>query len=243
VLVLALAGVFPADDAVPAAPLPPNQILVKMAAMDRARMAGLKEYTSTRLYALENKRFKTKAAMRVKMQYSLPGKKEFTVISESGARVICQKVFRRMVDSELEASTGKVQQQTKIIPENYEFRYIGVQPDRGRMAYVFAVSPKVRHRYSIEGRVFIDAIDFAITRIEGQPAKNPSFWVRSSKFVQVYQKFGPFWLPESNASETDVVLFGQTDVDIRYSDYIIKAVDGPSLADAQAASGAQASSN
>jgi hypothetical protein len=39
--------------------------------------------------------------------------------------------------------------------------------------------------------------------------------------VQRNGKFGPFWLPVSNASSSDAFLFGPTEVTIDYSDYEI----------------------
>ena len=69
--------------------------------------------------------------------------------------------------------------------------------------------------------MWVDAEDFAITRIEGKPAKNPSFWVRSSTFVHTYEKFGSFWLAVSNVSQSDALVFGHTSIEIHYSDYEI----------------------
>ena len=67
--------------------------------------------------------------------------------------------------------------------------------------------------------MWVDAQDYAIARIEGQPAKNPSFWIHSTHFVAQYQKSGPFWYPISTTSITDARIFGTTDVSIRYFDY------------------------
>ena len=39
-------------------------------------------------------------------------------------------------------------------------------------------------------------------RMEGEPAKNPSFWTKDTKIEQVYAKVGNFWLPRSNRSTT-----------------------------------------
>jgi len=202
-------------------PLSGDDIVGKMVSMDRVRLGELVEYTSNRRYFLENKRWRKTAEAQVKVRYSCPGTKEFAVIGGSGSNVIRQKVFRRMMDSELEASRAKMRQATQITPDNYEFRLVGADSDRGRTAYVFDISPRVQNKFMVKGRVFIDAEDFAISRVEGSPAKIPSIWIRSTRFVHTYAKFGPFWLAVSNVSETDAVMFGHTTVEIQYSNYRI----------------------
>ena len=57
----------------------------------------------------------------------------------------------------------------------------------GHPAYVINVVPKRRDKYLMEGRIWVDATDFALVRAEGKPAHNPSFWTRSVYFVQQYQ--------------------------------------------------------
>ena len=73
----------------------------------------------------------------------------------------------------------------------------------------------------------MDAEDYALARAEGQPAKNPSFWTKSTHFIQIYQKNGPFWFPRSTQSVTDAHIFGATDVNIEYFDYAPKTAHAP----------------
>ena len=66
----------------------------------------------------------------------------------------------------------------------------------------------------------MDAEEYAIVRIEGQPERKASFWVKSVHFVHDYQKTGPFWFPTSDRSVTDVRFFGATEMTIEYFDYV-----------------------
>jgi len=56
-------------------------------------------------------------------------------------------------------------------------------------------------------------------RIEGRPARNPSFWVRGVQFVRTYQKVGSFWLPASTYSVSQVRIFGESELTIENSGY------------------------
>src|SRR5258708_39896497 len=69
------------------------------------------------------------------------------------------------------------------------------------------------------GGMWVDAEEYALVRAEGNPAKNPSFWTKSSRFVQRYQKSGPLWFPLSTQSETEARIFGTTNVSIEYFNY------------------------
>ena len=65
----------------------------------------------------------------------------------------------------------------------------------GRLAYVIGAVPKRSDKYLFRGRVWVDAEDYAVVRVEGQPAKTASFWIHSTHFIAQYQKSGPFWYP------------------------------------------------
>jgi hypothetical protein len=116
-----------------------------------------------------------------------------------------------------------VRQATQITPDNYNFRFAGADFDRGRPAYVFEISPKVQSRYTIKGRIWLDGEDFAISRIEGSPAKKPSIWISRTQFVHTYEKYGMFWLAATNTSQSESPWFGRTQILISYTDYQIRS--------------------
>lgn len=195
--------------------------------MDRLRTKELREYTSSRRYRLVNNRFHKSAEMTVQAVFRAPGEKKFEVVAESGSKVIRDKVLHRMLESELEAADGPARRNTQITPDNYHFELAGSSTDRGRPAYVFEVTPKTPNKFLFRGRVWLDAEDYAITRIEGSPAKNPSVWIRSTRFVHTYQKVGPFWLAASNVSDSESLIFGSTRVEIEYGDYRVNGAADP----------------
>ena len=61
-----------------------------------------------------------------------------------------------------------------------------------------------------------------MARIDASPAQNPSFWTTKVHFVHQYEKVGPYWLAASNVSETEVRVFGTTDLKIDYFNYSIQ---------------------
>jgi hypothetical protein len=160
--------------------------------------------------------------MSVRYTFQAPDNKKFEVLSESGPGPVRDKVFRRMLDSELKTAKGPERTAAQISPRNYDFTLIGKDTVDGRSAFVLNAEPKTKNEFLFRGKVWIDEQDFAVARIEGAPAKNPSIWVRKTQFVHRYQKHGPFWLAISNHSDTDVVIFSHTEVKIEYGDYNVE---------------------
>jgi len=81
------------------------------------------------------------------------------------------------------------------------------------------VEPLRETKFLYRGTIWIDSQDFAVTRIEAEPAKNPSFWTLRSRIHHQYQKIGEFYLPALNQTVTDVRLGGKAVLTIRYLDY------------------------
>ncbi|MEO6119505.1 MAG: hypothetical protein ABIP12_02355 [Terriglobales bacterium] len=79
--------------------------------------------------------------------------------------------------------------------------------------------PKIKNKFLYRGKIWVDAGDFAVTRIAAEPAKNPSFWIKQTQIEQVYGKVDEFWMPMRNRSMTSVRLGGHADLTIDYQDY------------------------
>jgi hypothetical protein len=202
-------------------PVTVEGVLSRMAEKDQDRAALLKTYTSLRSYGLENRRFGTKAEVRARMSFEQPGKKAFEILFEQGSGIVRKRVLQRMIKEELEASREQIRISTAITPANYTFRLLGTAEAEGRSCYLLEAAPKRRGKFLLRGRIWVDAAEFAIVRIEGSPAQNPSFLIRKTVFVHTYGKFGPFWLPVSNRSDTDVLIYGKTEVKVAYSAYVV----------------------
>ncbi|HEY1471764.1 MAG TPA: hypothetical protein VGF61_22185 [Candidatus Acidoferrum sp.] len=176
-------------------------------------------YTGNRHYVLQNQKFDKRAEMVVSVKCDPDGTKHFEVVSEDGWKSANKRVIRKMLESETETSRPEIRPSTSLSPDNYRFQMLASDSLEGRVVYVIQVLPKREDKYLFEGRIWVDAEDFAIVRVEGKPAKNPSFWTHSVHFVQQYHKSGAFWFPLSTESVTDARIFGTTEVSISYFDY------------------------
>jgi hypothetical protein len=75
----------------------------------------------------------------------------------------------------------------------------------------------------------VDAEDFAVTKVDAEPAQNPSFWIKNAEIHHSYSKVGEFWLPGSTKSETKVRLGGVATLTIEYSGYQVGSSDASAM--------------
>jgi hypothetical protein len=221
-----MAGAQPSEPTIRETPtMSVEEIVGNLVRRNLERSRALAAYRGTRTYRLEYHGFPgtRTAEMVVDVDYKAPSTKEFTVRSETGSKLVIDRVFKRMLQSERESVTEENQRAVALIPDNYTFSLVGKEQTAGGPAYILSVEPRTQNKLLYRGRIWVDAVDFAVTKIEGEPSKNPSFWTKETKIEQVYTKVGDFWLPQSNRSTSVIRLGGRASFTIDYGNYQITA--------------------
>ncbi len=203
-----------------------EQVVERLVRMNLERAQALQAYESTRIYRLEYKGFPggRTAEMVVNMKYRAPGTKEFEIVSQSGSKMLIDRVFKKLLEGEKDAIDGENQKRIAVNQENYEFALLAYEPGARGGLYVLSVKPRTSNKYLFQGRIWVDDQQFAIVRMEGEPAKNPSFWIKGTQIETRYINVNDFWLPSHNHSFTSVRLGGHADFSIEYKDYRITGV-------------------
>ena len=200
-----------------------EQVVDNLIQMNLHRLQALRAYESNRTYRVEYHGFggARTAEMAVKLKYSAPRSKEFTIESTSGSKLLIDRVLKKLLEAETEALDEEVQRRSALNRDNYDFNLVGFEDTAAGAMYVLTVEPKTKDKFLYRGRIWVDAKDFAVTRLEAEPAKNPSFWTRKSEIEQAYKKVNDFWLPQRNHSLSSIRLGGRADLTIEYNDYQI----------------------
>lgn len=215
------------------APLTADDVIKRVIEKNEERAKVLESYSSLRSYHLECHCISHKKAdMLVRADYVAPDKKVFTIVSESGSGTVRNKVFKKLLEAEQESMREENQQRTAITPENYTFQLADYSKTDTDEFYVLDAQPLNKNKFLFRGHIWVNARDFAITRVEGEPAVNPSWWTVKTDFTRSYQKIGDFYLPESNHSETKVRVFGTAVLTIEYREYQITSA-GATVASSQ----------
>jgi hypothetical protein len=217
-------GVCPEGADLPSpSPLTATQIADQMQRHNQARSEKLKHLKSTRHYKVEYKGFSADLAAQMEVEYTYDEAtgKCFRVATQSGSKFLLEKVLKRAMDSEKEASQDKTA--TALTAANYKFRLAGSEILAGRPAYILDVEPLVATKFLYRGKVWVDAAEFALVKFEAEPAKSPSFLISRTQIHQSFAKTGDFWLPEQNRSETKVRVGGTAVFNIDYGTYQIES--------------------
>lgn len=221
-LILALALASPGQDGAAQIGLSTDVIVKNLIAANTRRAAALRAYQGKRVYKLDyTGLFGGHAELQVEASYHAPNDKNFRIISETGSKLLIRQVLLKLLQSEREAQEEKNRKALEISPANYVFKLENMEHAADGDFYVLSVKPKSKSKYVYNGKIWVDAKDFAVRRMEGAPASNPSFWVKNVEVQYQWAKFGGFWLPVTNHSVTNVRLGGKAVLNISYSDYQI----------------------
>jgi hypothetical protein len=206
-------------------PLAAAEVVERLVRANAERAGRLKRVEGTRTYRLVYKGFPgdRQAEMVVTAVFDSPSSKEFKIVSASGSKLIQDRVFRRLMQSEQEALQPEVQRRNALDTTNYDFSLAGYEPAPNGARYILEVKPKTRSKFLYAGRIWVDAEDFAVIRIEAEPAKSPSFWTKRNQIQHEYAKVDGFWLPAHNLSISSIRLGGKATLTIEYTDYKVTA--------------------
>ena len=167
-------------------PLTTQQVVARLIGMNLRRAQALHTYHGTRIYRLEYRGFPRShgAEMVVDVKYRAPATKQFTIQSSDGSQLVIDKVFKKLLQAEQEAMADDAQRLSALNFDNYHFSMVGHECSSLRSTYVLFVEPRRKDKFLFHGRVWVDGDDFAVVRIEAEPAKNPSFWTKNTEIKQ-----------------------------------------------------------
>jgi len=135
-----------------------------------------------------------------------PDKQTFKIVQARG-NPWGERMVRELLERETESAMNV--HRTEISRENYDFIFLrrqnfGVDPE-----YVFAIFPKREEKYLLRGQIWVDASSFRIRRIEGVPAKSPSFMLKNLHITLQFAELGGMWVPVTFDGIATVRLFGE----------------------------------
>jgi hypothetical protein len=203
--------------------LPVEVVVDNLLRRNALRAVALTQFEGTRTYRLQYRGFPSDhdAEMVVHVTYHAPSSKRFTVVSQTGSKFVGDHVFKKLLEGELEAANEENRRRSALSRENYDFTLAGYESSHDGGSYILDLLPKTKNKFLYRGKIWVDAKDFAVMRIEGEPGKSPSFWIKKTDIVHRYVKVDDFWLPAENRSESVLRMGGRAILSIEYRDYKI----------------------
>ena len=200
-----------------------DDIVVLMTQAQADNRARFRPYTVTRSYKLFKGKDndEVKSAVSAEITVEPPEFERYTVKSAEGSE-LGEKLVRRMLDSEMDLA--KDYASTGITPTNYEFVFAREDVLGGHPCYVLTMLPKRRSKSLLRGMAWMDSSTYLFRRIEGEPAKNPSWWLKDVRIVLLYGYAGGMWLQTASEATANVRMLGPSslrwqDVSYQVRDY------------------------
>jgi len=168
-----------------------NGVVQRMMAAQRENKARLHPFTVKRGYLLMDKKDQTKGEVVAHITLLPPDSKQYWIESSSGGGV-GEKVLRDIVSKETEPArdAGK----KELSPENYDFQLLGEETIEGRRCYLLSLNPRRDDKDLIRGKMWVDAANYNVRRLEGSPVKSPSWWVHDIYILMNFTEVDGMWL-------------------------------------------------
>ena len=188
-----------------------QHILEQMEAVQVHNPARFRPYVLTRQYRFyqadgREAQHDPKSEVLAEVTFTPPNVKTFDILETHGSGRGAS-VVKHMLEGESDLS--KDISRNEISRANYNFTLLGESAVEGRQCYVLGLEPKREDHVLFKGRAFIDAENFHILRVEGQPAKSPSWWLKSSYVVLRFAEVAGLWLPVATEGTGEVRIFGR----------------------------------
>lgn len=152
-------------------------------------------------------------------KFEAPHTLQFTPVHYTGDGFVKNNVITRLLQTEVDHVQKDDPALTAISLVNYKFNYRGLSRVNERTVHVYQVKPHKKRPGLFKGRVYLDAHNGSLVRVEGSVVKSPSFFVKHIDFWQDYIDVQSFTLPIRIHSEAKARIVGRTIVDIVHRDY------------------------
>ena len=163
-------------------------------------------YTVSREYQLSSaKTPSTISAVLAQINFVPPSQKDYTVQKVEGSDRGTD-IVRRVLEHESQMATHA--ELHEIIARNYKFALLGRESVDGHDCYVLQLTPRRSESDLVNGKAWVDTTSFQIRRIDGTPAKSPSWWIHNLHVTINYGVVQGIWTQLASKAVADVRLMG-----------------------------------
>jgi hypothetical protein len=213
-------------------PVSTENIIAHMAQAGEHNHVHFRPYVVTVDYKLFAKEAVVPSSQIIaELTFDPPYLKSYTIRNANGTH-IGETIVRRMLEGQM--AFAKVSGSTDISQNNYDFRFIREEDVNGHHCYVLELLPRRKAKNLLRGNIWVDAKTYLLHRVEGEPVKSSSWWLRDVRIVLLFGYVGEMWMQTSSESTADVRIAGQFKMISRDVSYKI-VQSSPEHSSAQAA--------
>jgi len=143
------------------------------------------------------------------------GKITYHLLGFSGDNSVKTEVIARYLKAEIDAAEGG--SSLSITPDNYKFKYRGLEDWNGHPAYVLHVTPRHKKVGLFKGELWLDAQTCMPVREAGLFVKSPSIFLKKMQFVRDYELENGVSVPQRMESKVETRFFGPVELNVDFT--------------------------
>jgi hypothetical protein len=186
--------------------VPTENIIARMARAQEENHARFRPYIVTRDYKLYGEETIAPTSQIIaELTFVPPYLKSYVIRHINGTRM-GERIVRRMLEGQI--AFAKDSGSTDISQENYDFRFVREEDMNGHHCYVLELLPRRKDKNLLRGNIWVDAKTYLLHRVEGEPVKSSSWWLRDVRIVLLFGNVGEMWLQTSSKGTANVRIAG-----------------------------------
>lgn len=142
------------------------------------------------------------------------GKITYHALGFGGDNMVKTEVIARYLSAEVQANQDNAD--LAVTPQNYKFKYKGMENIDGRDVYVMHVSPRHKKVGFFKGDLWLDKDTCMPVRESGMFVKTPSIFLKKMQFVRTYDIQNGVSVPQRVEAKAEVHFIGPIQLNISY---------------------------
>ena len=188
-------------------PVPAENIIAHMAQAGEHNHAHFRPYIVTVDYKLFGRvTVAPISEVIAELTFVPPYLKSYAIRDVTGTH-IGERIVRRILEGQM--AFAKDPGSTNISQDNYDFRFIREDDLNGQHCYVFKLLPRREAKNLLHGSIWVDAETYLVHRVEGEPVKSSSWWLKDLRIILLFGYVGEMWMQTASESTADVRIVGQ----------------------------------
>src|SRR5579864_5774296 len=119
-----------------------------------------------------------------------PNAKSYDIEQSTGG--MGERVVRHILDHEVDVARDA--KDMMVDTRNYDFDLAGEEMIGARPCYRLNITPKHQRKDLLKATMWVDKDSYHILRMEGEPAKSPSFWVKDVHVILNFNEVAGMWM-------------------------------------------------
>jgi hypothetical protein len=132
-------------------------------------------------------------------------------------------ILDKVLEGEREMARADTRESIWLTSANYEMRpEPGTVAMNGRQCLIVDLKARRKSPHLFTGKLWVDASDFSVLRLQGIPAQNVSVFIGQISVLRDYARIDGFSMATHTEAHSHSFLLGDTVMKIDYTDYQIQ---------------------